>query len=379
MFYLKTLNSTRTTAKVAKTVGALMLLVLTTMVPLVVYAATPRALTGLPSNGTTTGATTYSGRAYVASVATPPTTEYLFDTGELPPSGGMIDTCVVCTSISGVTSAEILSAMTMGSDSRAESQAAAGSVTFSFPVVEGPSITASFAMAESVATCDGVFGSSSLADLTVGTVPITILGTPNQVVSLPGGLTATINEQINTSSGGTNSITVNALDITDSLLPGVQVIIAHADSDISCAAPPPHVAHDFVTGGGWIPGLYGGKATFGFVAGFKDDSASPSGHLTYIDHSAATKVMSTDVMFYGNSLSCPAANQRTFSGDAQVNGQSGFSYTVCATDNTDTGAGADTFSISVCESSPPPCDPSSPSVIYTNSGTEGGGNIEIHN
>jgi hypothetical protein len=127
------------------------------------------------------------------------------------------------------------------------------------------------------------------------------------------------------------------------------------------------VAHDFVTGGGWITGISGGKATFGFVAGFKDHSSTPTGHLTYNDHHAGVKVQSTDVMTY----TLDASNQRTFSGDANYNGASGYTYKATVQDNGEPGAGADTFSISVYNSFSV--------LVYSNSGTLGGGNIEIHN
>jgi hypothetical protein len=108
------------------------------------------------------------------------------------------------------------------------------------------------------------------------------------------------------------------------------------------------------------------KGTFGFVAGFKDHSSTPSGHLTYVDHSTGMRVQSTDVLTY----TLDAPNQRSFGGDANVNGNSGYTYTVTVQDNGEPGAGHDTFSIQVHNPSAIP--------IYSASGIFGGGNTEIH-
>ncbi len=94
----------------------------------------------------------------------------------------------------------------------------------------------------------------------------------------------------------------------------------------------------------------------------------PNASLSYHDdgatggsidvHSANTSVPS--VTFQGN---CG-----TFKGDAKVNQKPGYTYTVDACDNHDSGAGKDTFSITV----------SGPMFFYTNSGTLTNGNIQIH-
>src|SRR5688572_13924789 len=45
------------------------------------------------------------------------------------------------------------------------------------------------------------------------------------------------------------------------------------------------------TGGGWIPGVVGGRAIFGFVVGFDEDSLR--GHLVYLDHDVGVRIRST--------------------------------------------------------------------------------------
>jgi len=315
----------------------------------------------------------------------------LGDTGQLPPSGGEID----ATPVSAQTQyadAQVLLSVTMGSGSKAESQAAIANAVLLPGTTD--QVTADFLMSESVATCAGTSGFSEIANLQVAGQPVTVTGQPNQVFSVPGVLTLVIDEQITTSNG----ITVNALDLTT--VGGIQVIVASAESDITCAASTTSTSstsstsvststetstvtstitstvtstatstssatstiqspHDFVTGGGWIQ-VSGDKGSFGFVAGYKGHDPSPSGNLEYNDHGIGMQVKATDVLSYGGS-----GNTRTFSGDAEINGQSGFTYTVTVQDNGEPGAGQDTFSIQLSNG-------------YSASGILGGGNIEIH-
>jgi hypothetical protein len=362
----------RTKVSIGKTAIALLLLVLMTMVPLVVYAAAPRASIGLLTSSTSAATTTFSGRAFDAQVSTTvplPLTTTIVDTGPLPPGGGVIDATLLTLTLPGG-SADALVAVTMGFDSKAQSKAAVATLALTLPVADNPTISADFAMAQSTATCAGVSGSSDITNLVIdglnGGQPISISTSPNQTFTTPGGVTVIVNQQIDDSSGGTNSITVNALHITDSTA-GIDIIISSAHSDITCAPAGVSGGHDFVTGGGWIP-VPGGKGTFGFVAGFKDHSFTPSGHLTYIDHPAGAKVQSTDVTTY----TLDAPNQRTFGGDCNFNGASGFTYSATVQDNGEPGTGNDMFSISVFDSSA--------TLVYSAPMTLlGGGNIEIHN
>jgi hypothetical protein len=129
--------------------------------------------------------------------------------------------------------------------------------------------------------------------------------------------------------------------------------------------PPPPPGAEKITGGGRIASQTPGQtANFGFVAqndkpnaslSFHDDGANGGA----IDvHSANTSVPS--VTFSGN---CG-----TFKGDAKVNQQLGYKYTVNACDNGEPGAGKDTFFISV----------TGPNFSYSNGGFITEGNIQIH-
>ena len=135
----------------------------------------------------------------------------------------------------------------------------------------------------------------------------------------------------------------------------------------TCAGspPPPPPGAEKITGGGQIASQTPGfTANFGFVA----MNDKPKASLSYHDdgatggsidvHSTNTSVPS--VTFQGN---CS-----TFKGDAKVNQNLGYKYTVNACDNAEPGAGKDTFFISV----------TGPNFSYSNGGFITSGNIQIH-
>lgn len=298
-------------------------------------------------------ATTFSGRAIGVVVDTTIADLKLADTGELPAEGGAKDATVLKVE-HGLVQAQVLLSVTTGFDKKAESEAATADVTL---LPQTPNqITADFVRANSIATCNGISGSSEVVNLIVAGQQIKVSGEPNQSVIVPGVLTLIINEQINSSHDRTNEITVSALHLK--LATGEQVIVSSAYSDITCGEGH-KVPKDFVTGGGFI-NTDSGKANFGFVAGFKPNQETPSGQLNYIDHAAKMHLKSTSVTSYDG-----VDNTRTFSGDATINGQSGFTYTVTVTDNGEPGKGVDKFSIEISNG-------------YKASGVLAGGNIQLH-
>ncbi len=256
--------------------------------------------------------------------------------------------------------AEVLLSVTMGFDQIAHSEAAVADVTL-LPGTPNQ-VTANFVRSDSTATCSGVSGSSELVDLRVAGQHIDVSGQPNQKVIVPGVLTLVINEQI----VGTNSITVNALDLTT--LAGTQVIVSHAESDITCVSTPPPVSKDFMTGGGFITNPDGSHDNFGFVAGFKPGQTAVSGQFTYIDHSTGLKVKGTVNAYSANDPNNP--NSRKFGGPADVDGgglTGCTSFTVTAADNGEPGKGTDTFGITLS------------GCTYTaGPATLTGGNIKLH-
>lgn len=123
----------------------------------------------------------------------------------------------------------------------------------------------------------------------------------------------------------------------------------------SCAVSPPETGNK-ITGGGRL----GPPINFGFVA-----KQSPlNGALSYHDDNAGLDVHSSNGI---DSLSF-SGNCGTFTGNAKVNKQEGYRFTVTACDNADPGANQDTFSIQV----------TGPSFSYNRGGTITDGNIQFH-
>jgi len=124
-------------------------------------------------------------------------------------------------------------------------------------------------------------------------------------------------------------------------------------------APAGAQAEDFVTGGGWI-WHNGEHLNFGFVAGYKSDQPL-GGQLNYIDHGGSLHLKAESVDAYSGS-----GNSRTFSGQASINGVTGFAYECYVEDNGTPGIGVDYFRCS---------------NLATEETVEGfleGGNIQIH-
>ena len=345
---------------------------------------------------TTTTVTSFSGRAFVLQATAPIVgTVTLADTGSLPSQGGELDASLLQAN-TPLAQAEVLSAFTTGFGSTAQSEASVANIVL---LPGSPNqITADFVRADTTATCNGVSGSSELVNLKVGGQTIVVAGTPNQTVIIPGVLTLVINEQTSSSNGGTNSITVNALDLTT--IDGIRIIISSASSDVTCVTTTATTTTvtatvtttvsgtvtttvttttttsqtqtttsqrvDFMTGGGFII-VNGYHANFGFNAGYKPGKTTVSGQLTYIDHGTGMKVKATSIDKYYNPNGSTGTT-RTFSGQAEVNGVSGYYFTVTATDNGEPGKGNDYFSITL----------TGPNFYYHQGSTLGGGNIQLH-
>ncbi len=113
-----------------------------------------------------------------------------------------------------------------------------------------------------------------------------------------------------------------------------------------------------ITAGGWIPANVSSKANFGLTAKV-NASGAPSGHLTYQDHAQNRTVQSTSI-----SSVVVSGNCATVRGTAKVNGSGSFGFEVQVCDNGEPG-NTDTFSISMSDG-------------YNNSGTLGGGNVQLH-
>lgn len=333
-------------------------------------------------------ATTVDGRATAVSINSPLGAITSMDTGSLASSGQNEVDATPTTIQTPLATADGLLSVTMGS-SQAESQSALGSLVL---LPGDPNqITAYMAFAESKASCTGVSGSSDITSLTMGGQNIQVTGQPNQVITVPGVLTLTINEQI----VSPNSITVNALHLHTAL--GTDVIIASAQSTASCTTTLGtlgalfnlgliHNAYgwetsciDFTTGGGWVQPPPN-KGTFGFVAGYKNGGPDPRGNFEYHDHTSGMNVHAEDVAYY----KCgDFDNSRIFGGDASVNNADGFCYKVYVQDNGEPGKNTDYFAMWewAAPSTGCPTDGSGPpsgTPYYATGNYLGGGNIEIH-
>lgn len=308
----------------------------------------------LPAQASTSY-TTYGGRAFVAYVntlLTGPMT--LSDTGQLSPNGGWQGNSLHVCGVGGILTADILGAYTAGESGRATSEASLADVD----ILPGTltELKASFIQARSVATCSGVQGASSLAQVQFLGQTINVTGAPNQTINVPGVATLVLNEQIDGSSGDQHVITVNALHL---VVNGVaEVILSSAQSEVVCNQTQSGPCDDFIGGNGWIL-VNNARANFAFHAGLHANSFSPDGHLEYCDHGANLNVHGTDVIVY----TVPSASSRHFEGDCTVNGGSGYTYKVDVTDNGS--ASADTFAISL-------------SSDYSASGAIAGGDIDLH-
>jgi hypothetical protein len=360
-------------------------------VALIVVAAAPVAHS--------TQATAFSGRAVVLSgqvagiqlpcVAGPTTgCQGVVDTGPLAAQGGALSATAVCyppgsdcvvnagplpplpdgTSLSSQTLHAAAVAPTNNGGSHAEAAVETFGVT-----AAGQSVSAGFLMAQANAKCnDGkasVSGSAEIVSLAIsGLPPITVTGAANQQVPLPNGGLVILNEQIVSVNDANGSITVNALHIKLPAVAGVvgatDLTVAQAHADIVCAnpsPPPPSCSQqDFITGGGYIATLTSSRGNFA-VAGGK---TAGWGHLTYIDHGTGMKVKGTGVTGYY----VTGPTSRKIVGNAEVNGQSGYTYQADVADNGEPGRGADTFHLQLF--GPTPYD--------SGSTTLSGGNIQLH-
>jgi hypothetical protein len=113
------------------------------------------------------------------------------------------------------------------------------------------------------------------------------------------------------------------------------------------------------SGAGWIPGVAGGKATFGVSARIQLDGTI-TGNLVYMDHDVGLSVTKTSIaFFFPESLSCQSEIAGT--------GDSNFGpveFIVSMRDNGEPGRNRDTFTIQV-----------GGAITYGNSGVLEGGNI----
>lgn len=324
--------------------------------------------------------TTYSGHANalrIDDVDVPvPGPIILADTGQLSASGGVLEASesnYQLLGADGVTVAlgvDLAYATTAGDGPEATADgnltafevrmnAAPGIVEILADYVGG-SASASVAANGNVSTT----ASASVENLRVNGAVVAISGAVNQTVVFPGGHLV-INEQTTTNTGGTVGIKVVALHVfIDGCMNGSFGVAEAGIAAGSTPPPPDDHACGKLTGGGWIPGPSGGKATFGISGGIRRGEFW--GHLEYVDHDTGLKVKSTRVTNYIPNPNVPDC--RIISYDVEINGLPG-TATVDAWDRGEPGRN-DFFSIKL-------------STGYSARGTlggdgPGGGNLQLH-
>ena len=176
-----------------------------------------------------TAATSYSGQAKPLSVTAFGAGVDIGDTGALPSTGGSRTASLTNLNVLGLVTVGLLQGSTSGSGD--QSTSAASLVSVSVPTI---GLSADVVKSTSTAQCNGttpaVTGSSQLVNVTLLGLPVSA-PTPNVAITLPGGISVVLNEQTSKVNGNHGSVTVNAIHVTG---PGIDIVIASAESDITC-------------------------------------------------------------------------------------------------------------------------------------------------
>ena len=149
---------------------------------------------------------TLTGQASVATASVLGNVTSLVDTGTLTDPSEPLGAGLPIGSIPGLLTAESLHAVTMGWTDQVASEASLSNLAMS---VAGTGVSADFIQSRALAVSGAVpTGLTSIEGLTIGGVPVSATGAPNQAISLTG-LSVILNEQIQSASG----IVVNALHV----------------------------------------------------------------------------------------------------------------------------------------------------------------------
>jgi hypothetical protein len=160
----------------------------------------------LPGAGGTSETSTLTGQASAVTAVVLGNVTSLVDTGTLTDPAEPLGTGQPTGSIPGLLSVEALHAATMGWDVQVASEASLANLALT---VAGTGISADFILSRALAVSGaGATGLASIEGLSIGGVPVSPSGVPNQLISLPG-LSVILNEQIQSANG----ITVNALSV----------------------------------------------------------------------------------------------------------------------------------------------------------------------
>src|SRR5438132_11790003 len=195
-----------------------------TLVGLVSWPGTGQAQLGGVTDAVTNTTSTLSGQASGSTAVVMGIVTSLVDTGTLTSPSEPLGTSLPIGSIPGLLTAESLHATTMGWTDQVASEASLSNLAMT---VAGTGVSADFIQSRALAVSGAVpTGLTSIEGLTIGGVPVSPAGIPNETISL-GGLSVILNEQIQWAS----RVVVNALRVTtpDGL---INVVVGSANAGI---------------------------------------------------------------------------------------------------------------------------------------------------
>jgi hypothetical protein len=163
--------------------------------------------TPLPPTGITQTTPRLTGQAAAVRATTLAGSATLADSGTLGGAGDARNASLLSGSVPALLAAEVLHATTIGWSDQVASDAALANLAMD---VAGVGISAEFVMATAQAVLGAAGSGASLVEnLSINGAPVSVDGSPNQVLAIPGGRLV-INEQ-RSSPGG---MVVNALHVT---------------------------------------------------------------------------------------------------------------------------------------------------------------------
>jgi len=172
----------------------------------------------------------FSGRAFGAIIHVGSTDTTVCDSGELPSSGGSLETILQDVRIDSV-----LTAGAMRAETHSTSAAISHAYTVNLSVLPGTpaALTADAVPATVFAFCDGTVVELAFMNLVFGGVPVQVTGF-NQTVVLPGVATLIINELVKSTTPDGSEIVSTGLHLT--LANGGEILVSHAHAAIrDCA------------------------------------------------------------------------------------------------------------------------------------------------
>jgi len=172
----------------------------------------------------------FSGRAFGAIIHVGSIDTTVCDSGELPSSGGSLETI-----LQDVRVGSVLTAGAMRAETHSTSAAISHAYTVKLSVLPGTpaALTADAVPATVIALCGGFVVELAFMNLVFGGVPIQTTGF-NQTVVLPGVAMLIINELVNSTTPDGREITSTGLHLT--LADGGEILVSRAHAAIrDCA------------------------------------------------------------------------------------------------------------------------------------------------